>query len=80
MNSSFDRNEAWPDEGGVNGQPSLVWRASLPALPDEPITVEAQLVGHGDPTGAGSSMVEGDLEGFTTARELIQDLRVSYEP
>jgi hypothetical protein len=80
VNASFDSNETWPDKGGVNGQPSLIWRASLPALPSEPVTVEAQLVGHGRLDGADAAMVEGELEGFTTARTLIYDLRVTYEP
>lgn len=79
VNAAFDTNEAWPDEGGVNGQPSLVWKATLPALPDAPVTVDAVLVGHGHLRGS-DARVDPDLSGFTTAASLLRSVRVTWQP
>jgi len=77
INASFDYNDAWPKKAkegdprysGVNGQPSLVYRARFTAGSGEQVTLEP--IGQGAPDGSSGTITMG-LEGLTTALTMIE--------
>lgn len=79
-NVSFDYNRHHPEnakEGdagysGVNGQPSLVWRAAV--TPGEPVALK--LVGHGHVRGVDAA-IDPDLSTVTTAKDIFKTLHAS---
>ena len=66
------KNDGTPDHVG-NGQPSLVYRGSILALPDEKDV--PHLVGRTDQWSAVDSLIT-DLSGITTAEELLTGIDV----
>ncbi|PKL24789.1 MAG: hypothetical protein CVV47_10180 [Spirochaetae bacterium HGW-Spirochaetae-3] len=77
INRSFDYNAAYPKSLGVNGQPSLVYKAALRTGggKDEALF---QPIGTGSVDGADGEIRPG-LDGISTALELFSTLRVSFE-
>jgi hypothetical protein len=74
VNHSFDYNESWPrkDESrkrtGVNGQPSLIYRAPFTAGKPEQILLEP--FGQGAPDGSHGNIIPG-IEGMTSALLIV---------
>jgi alpha-L-fucosidase len=84
INVSGDFNERFPNEtdDGTkdtygNGQPSLVYRASLPQGPES--RAEFQLVGRTSQHSTSPELFE-DLTGITTARQLLARAQVEGSP
>ncbi len=85
VNNPGDYNEAYPktaDEGsanysrgGVSGQPSIVYAATVD-LSSGPGTWELTPVGHGSPDGTDGS-INPDLTGLTTAKDIVRRITVS---
>jgi len=81
LNSSFDWNEAYPDKlpkshprwSEVNGQPSLVYEASI-RLGGGSASVLLKPVGSGALRGEDGKVAPG-LEGLTTALKLIESIK-----
>ena len=82
-NNSYDYNEYYSKKrdsasySGENGQPSLLWKATL-LLKDEDIEgVEPDIIGHGDVLGK-DHQVYADVSRITSARETFQYIGISY--
>jgi hypothetical protein len=85
VNLSYDWNATWKQNldpldtfaNGVNGQPSLVYRAVVrdASVPGE---VGFELVGHGSARGTDGE-IHPDLTGFDTAKEIFGTLAVRIE-
>ena len=81
-NVSFDYNDYYSDDenqegySGVNGQPSLVWKAEL-AVNNENSYQTPVLIGHGHVTGA-DDRIHNNLERITSARQLFHHIKVHY--
>ena len=75
-NRSYDYNAAFPKRLGVNGQPSVVYRADL-VVGQGPFEMEFQPIGQGDPAGHDGYVREG-LGGLDTALQLFSDLGIKY--
>lgn len=78
INRSFDYNEAYPKSRGVNGQPSVVYRADIQVGSGESETI-LKPAGTGAPDGSDGEMRPG-LAGISTALELLSSAMVSYFP
>lgn len=82
-NNSFDFNDHYtrkkgsPGYSGANGQPSLVWKASLDFSDKSLNNISPQLIGHGHLFGENHRLFE-DISGITTAARTFQDIRISY--
>jgi len=81
VNLSADFNAAFPyrDETGmpdpeVNGQPSLIYRARINAVPGQ--AAELELIGRSDQWVAVQDIIT-DLTGITSARHAVTGLRVT---
>lgn len=73
FNNSFDYNEAYTKKNsGVNGQPSVVYGARIPAGFTEEIRLEFLGTGSVD----GSDCVIHEAEGLTTAENIVQCIAV----
>jgi hypothetical protein len=85
-NVSFDYNEHFrkslkdgePGFSGVNGQPSVVWKAGLNPEKEE-LSIEPVIAGHGHVLGA-SHDIDPDMSKVTTAKDLFHYIKVIYEP
>ncbi len=77
VNRSFDYNEAYPKSRGVNGQPSLVYRAEI-EIGKGKRRVPLEPVGTGSPDGSDGKVRPG-LEGITTARDILTSPAVTVE-
>ena len=77
LNSAFDTNEAYKaqkqfDAIDINGQPSLVYKATL--TPDSKgKEVKLELAGHGGNT-ADDGKLYTDLSGITTAKDMVSSI------
>ena len=77
VNISYDWNATWKKDlgpsdsfaNGVNGQPSLVYRAVVRDA-SAPGAVPFELVGHGSALGTDGE-IHGDLSGFDTAKDIF---------
>jgi hypothetical protein len=83
-NNSFDYNDYYSKNrtaagySGANGQPSLVWKATL-ALNDTDIEViESDIIGHGHALGEDHNLYP-DVSRITSARETFQYIGISYK-
>jgi hypothetical protein len=83
-NNSFDYNDYYSKNrtaagySGANGQPSLVWKATL-ALTDTDIEgVEPDIIGHGHALGEDHNLYP-DVSGITSARETFQYIGISFK-
>ena len=80
VNRSYDYNAAYPKAGaGVNGQPSIVYRAEMVLGGDGAVEARFSPVGTGSPDGGDGELREG-LAGIDSALELFSSLSVSYLP
>ena len=82
-NNSFDYNDYYSKnrqaEGysGANGQPSLVWKATI-LLKDEDVEgIEPDIIGHGQGLGK-DHQIYPDVSRITTARETFQYIGISF--
>ena len=82
-NNSYDYNEYYSNKrdsagySGENGQPSLLWKATL-LLKDEDIEgVEPDIIGHGHVLGE-DHQIYPDVSHITSARETFQYIGISY--
>ena len=86
-NVGFDYNGAYPKDApegspgfsGVNGQPSLIWKALLDTSLADQGQVPMKAVGHGSATGEDHEIVE-DLSTMTTAKDLFLHLDARFVP
>lgn len=86
VNHSFDYNESWPDRlaagdprySGVNGQPSLVYRAEFTAG-DETATVVLSPLGTGAVDGRDGEVRPGTV-GLTSALGIFEAIDASWKP
>ena len=82
-NNSFDFNDHYtrkkgsPGYSGANGQPSLVWKASLELADKSHRDISPRLIGHGHLFGENHRLFE-DVSGITSAALTFQDIRISY--
>jgi hypothetical protein len=82
-NNSFDFNDHYHKKKGVpgysraNGQPSVIWKASIDfsSKPFEGISPE--IIGHGNLFGENHRVIP-DISKITTAAETFQAIRISY--
>ncbi len=75
VNASFDYNSTWTKKNsGVNGQPSLVYQALLPAGQKEEVALE--LVGSGSIDGSDGS-VHKNVAGIDSAKTIVRNINVS---
>ncbi len=76
VNASFDYNSVWTKKNsGVNGQPSLVYQAALPAGQKEEVTLE--LSGSGSIDGSDGS-VHKDVACIDSAKTLVRIINVVF--
>lgn len=76
-NRSYDWNDTYTRRNaGVNGQPSLVYRAEI-RVGDADMTATFEPVGTGSVDGS-DGRVRGDLSDIDTALKLFSDLRIRY--
>jgi len=78
VNRSFDYNERYTKAQGVNGQPSLVYRAVL-RVGGGRDEASFEFVGTGSPDGSDGSVAPGS-NGTTTALDIYSFMRIAYEP
>jgi len=82
-NSSFDFNDHYtrkkgtPGYSGANGQPSLVWKATIEFTNKSFRDISPQLIGHGHLFGENHRLFE-DISSITTAALTFQNIRISY--
>ena len=82
-NSSFDYNDYYkkqkgePGYSGSNGQPSLIWHASLDLSESIPEAITPEIVGHGHVLGL-DNQIDSDVSKITTARETFQYIGIKY--
>ena len=78
-NRSYDWNAAYPKESaGVNGQPSLVYRAEIDSS-GPACEAPLELVGRGSVDGSDGEIRPG-AEGITTALELFSSMEAAWLP
>jgi hypothetical protein len=73
VNAPSDPNETWPE-----GQPSLLYTAYIEIDAGKPYCI-LELTGHGG-DAENNGNLQYDLEGFTTAKELVDLLLAKLEP
>ena len=76
VNASFDYNSTWTKKNsGVNGQPSLVYQALLPAGQKEEVALE--LLGSGSVNGS-SGDVYKNVGGIDSAKTIVRAATVTF--
>ncbi|MCR5046855.1 MAG: DUF2271 domain-containing protein [Treponema sp.] len=76
VNASFDYNSTWTKKNsGVNGQPSLVYQALLPAGQKEEVALE--LSGSGSIDGSDGS-VHKDVVDIDSAKTIVKSINVVF--
>jgi hypothetical protein len=86
LNNSFDYNDTYaknlkkgdPNYNGVNGQPSVVWIATV-TIHEQPDTVTMRIAGHGDHTGH-SARLFPHVDGVTSASQMVRQMLVTFHP
>ena len=82
-NNSFDFNRYYnnkkgkPEYSGANGQPSIVWKASIDFSQKAPRTVSPEIIGHGHLFGENHRLYE-DISKITTAADTFREIRIGY--
>lgn len=82
-NNSFDFNNHYtkkkgsPGYSGANGQPSLVWKASIDFSRTTPQDILPEIIGHGDLFGENHRLFD-DVSTITTAANTFREIRISY--
>jgi len=77
FNDHYTRKKGTPGYSGANGQPSLVWKASLDFSEQSISNISPQLIGHGHLFGKNHRLFE-DISSITTAAQTFQDIRITY--
>lgn len=76
VNASFDYNSTWTKKNsGVNGQPSLVYQALLPAGQKDEVALE--LAGSGSVNGS-SGDVYKNVGGIDSAKTIVRAVNVTF--
>lgn len=76
VNASFDYNSVWTKKNsGVNGQPSLVYQALIPAGQKEELTLE--LVGSGSIDGSDGDIHKNE-KGIDSAKTIVRIINVVF--
>lgn len=76
VNASFDYNSTWTKKNsGVNGQPSLVYQALVPAGQKKEVTFE--LIGSGSPDGSDGD-VHKNVAGIDSAKTIVRIINVTF--
>ena len=76
VNASFDYNSTWTKKNsGVNGQPSLVYQATLPAGHKGELALE--LVGSGSIDGADGD-IHKNVAGIDSAKTIVKMINVAF--
>lgn len=84
-NNSFDFNEFYgkdkndPGYSGANGQPSLVWKASLDLSGNQRSSLTPEIIGHGDRLGR-THFVSPDTTKITTAAQTFRKITIHFNP
>jgi len=79
VNRSYDYNETWTRaNSGVNGQPSVVYRAEITVSRGQAASSSFEAVGTGSVDGSDGRVRPG-LEGITTALTLIQHAEIRFD-
>ena len=82
-NNSFDFNRHYHKKKGVpgyskaNGQPSIIWKASIDFSSKSFENISPEIVGHGNLFGENHHVIP-DTSKITTAAETFQAIRISY--
>ena len=84
VNVSFDYNDFYREEAkegepgysDVNGQPSLIWMATLETGKKD-VAISPKLIGHGHVLGENHE-IDRDLSKITTAKTIFQHVDISY--
>jgi hypothetical protein len=85
VNVSYDYNSFYKqglkagDTGynDVNGQPSVLWKATLDTAANPSGTVKPEIAGHGDVLGAPGD-VDADMAQITTAASIFNNIEIEY--
>jgi hypothetical protein len=77
FNDHYTRKKGTPGYSGANGQPSLVWKASIDLSQKTPQNVSPEIIGHGHLFGENHRLFE-DISGITSAALTFQNIRISY--
>lgn len=77
-NDFYSKDEESPGFSDVNGQPSVVWQATLP-VDGNPRQLTPEIIGHGHVLGKNSA-IDPDMSKITTAAELFDYMEISYQP
>ena len=76
VNASFDYNSTWTKKNsGVNGQPSLVYQALIPAGQKKEVTFE--LIGSGSPDGSDGD-VHKNVAGIDSAKTIVRTINATF--
>lgn len=84
-NNSFDYNDYYSKSrnsagySGANGQPSLVWKATISFKDEDVEGIEPDIIGHGHALGQ-DHQVYPDVSRITTAKETFQYIGISFKP
>jgi hypothetical protein len=76
-NENFNNEKGTPGYSGVNGQPSIVWRAKLEFAKEDLLDITPEIVGHGHVSGA-DHHIDPDMSGITTASRIFRYVGVNY--
>lgn len=85
-NTSYDYNGYYSQDAksgdagysGVNGQPSVVWKAEADTSANPSGTLKPEIIGHGDVSGA-SGDVDADMSNVTTAASIFGNIEIQYD-
>jgi hypothetical protein len=82
-NNSYDYNEYYtkvkdtPGYSGANGQPSLIWKATLDLSEKTNEAISPEIIGHGQVQGL-NHQIDPDVSKITTANETFQYIGIRY--
>lgn len=77
FNTHYHKKKGTPGYSGSNGQPSVIWKASLDFSKKPFENIAPEIIGHGNLFGETHQIVH-DLSKITTAAETFQAIRISY--
>ena len=76
VNASFDYNSTWTKKNsGVNGQPSLIYQALIPAGQKEEVSLE--LLGSGSVTGSNGEVYK-NVGGIDSAKTIVRAATIAF--
>jgi hypothetical protein len=77
FNTYYNKKKGTPGYSGANGQPSVIWKASIDFSSKPFENVSPEIVGHGNLFGE-DHQVSPDTSKITTAAKTFQAIRISY--